>query len=93
MVKKNSYRDLKSKYDDYIIIQKAGCFYDIRGEGAKLLSKKFGYKLFLDKSSENKIGVPVSQIQKILDYIKQNNYKYVLTEHYEIIKKKIMEFQ
>lgn len=87
MVKKNSYRDLKSKYDDYIIIQKAGCFYDIRGEGAKLLSKKFGYKLFLDKSSENKIGVPVSQIQKILDYIKQNNYKYVLTEHYEIIEK------
>lgn len=87
MVKKNSYRDLKSKYDDYIIIQKVGCFYDIRGENAKLLSKKFGYKLFLDKSSENKIGVPVSQIQKILDYIKQNNYKYVLTEHYEIIEK------
>ena len=88
MPKKNSYRDLKSKYHDYIIIQKAGCFYDVRQESAVFLSKKFGYKLFSDKTSEYKIGIPVSQIEKVLDYIKQNNYKYVLTEYYEIVEKK-----
>lgn len=87
MPKKNSYRDLKSKYHDYIIIQKAGCFYDVRQESAVFLSKKFGYKLFSDKTSEYKIGIPVSQIEKVLDYIKQNNYKYVLTEYYEIVEK------
>lgn len=85
MVKKNSYQYLRNKYNDYIIIQQSGCFYDIRDEGAIFLSKKFGYKLYSDKVSEYKIGVPVSQLEKILDEIRKNNFKYIVSENYEII--------
>ena len=51
MFRENSYQDLKNKYGDYIIIIKAGCFYDVRDFGALFFSDKLGYTLYSDKSS------------------------------------------
>lgn len=85
MVKKNSYQDLKYRFPDYIIIQKAGCFYDVRGFGAIFLSKSLGVTLYSDKASEHKVGIPLKLINKALDSVKEANYKYIVTEHYEIV--------
>ena len=85
MVKKNSYSDLKHKFQDYIIIQKAGCFYDIREFGAVFLSKHLGVTLYSDKTSQYKVGIPVKSVERALNIIKEANYKYIITENYEII--------
>lgn len=87
MVKENSYQDLKNKFEDYIIIQKAGCFYDVRDFGAIFLSNKLGYSIYSDRSSQYKIGIPEHKISNAINIIKDSNYKYVLTEHYKIIEK------
>ncbi len=71
MVKQNSYRDLRIKHSDYIIIRKAGCFYDVRDFGAVLLADRLGYKLYSDNVSENKTGIPVSQIDKAPEDVKK----------------------
>lgn len=87
MVKKNSYQDLKCRFPDYIIIQKAGCFYDVRGFGAVFLSNCLGFTLYSDKASEYKVGIPLKSINKALDFIQEANYKYIVTEHYEIVER------
>ena len=85
MVKKNSYSDLIHKFHDYIIIQKAGFFYDVRDFGAIFFSNKLGYSLYSDKASEYKIGIPLKSIKTALNILKEANYKYIITEHYEIV--------
>lgn len=87
MVKKNSYRDLKENYKDYIIIQKAGCFYDVRDFGAEFFSKELGLKLYSDRVSNLKVGIPVPMIEKAIEKIKEFDYKYLLTQHYKITEK------
>lgn len=84
-MKENSYGYLKSKYPDYIIIQKAGCFYDVRDFGAIFFSQVLGYKTYSDQSSNYKIGIPLNVIYSALDFLIKSNYKYIITENYKII--------
>lgn len=84
-MKENSYGYLKSKYPDYIIIQKAGCFYDVRDFGAIFFSQVLGYKTYSDQSSNYKIGIPLNVIYSALDFLIKSNYKYIITEKYQIV--------
>lgn len=84
-MKENSYRDLKNRYPDYIIIQKAGCFYDVRDFSAIFFSQVLGYKVISDSSSNYKTGIPLNAIYSALDFLIKSNYKYIITENYKII--------
>lgn len=85
MTRKNSYRDLKKRFPNYIIIQKAGYFYDVRDFGAVFFSENLGYTLYSDKGSKYKVGIPVNVLNIALESLKKSNYKYIITEHYEIV--------
>lgn len=85
MTRKNSYRDLKKRFPNYIIIQKAGYFYDVRDFGAVFFLENLGYTLYSDKGSKYKVGIPVNVLNIALESLKKSNYKYIITEHYEIV--------
>lgn len=71
MTRKNSYRDLKKRFPNYIIIQKAGYFYDVRDFGAVFFSENLGYTLYSDKGSKYKVGIPVNVLNIALESLKK----------------------
>lgn len=72
------YIKLKTKYPDYIILIKCGNFYNSYFDDAILLSCLCNYKIV-----NNKIGFPISALNKVKYYINNRktmvvNYDYIL---------------
>lgn len=85
MEKQISYKDLKTQYNGYIIIQNVGFYYFVRDFGALFFSEKLHYKLNSDIYSNYKISIPVLKFKKALQLLKESNYNYIITQkNYEI---------
>lgn len=86
--KNNSLQDLIQKYPDHIIAIRAGCFYNLYYESARIISEIFGYKTYENRHknfSRIATGFPEENLGVIVDELRLQNLKFVIVNDYEII--------
>lgn len=91
-MKFNSYRDLKERFAECVILILAGYFYEAREDDAFVINNIFGYKLYME-SYKNikrlKTGFPVWVLDKVLSGLDDCTINYIVVEKYEIAKKRV----
>lgn len=86
--KRNSLQDLIQNYPDHIIAIRAGCFYNLYYESARIVSEIFGYKTYENRHknfSRIATGFPEESLGMIVDELRLRNIKFVIVKDYEII--------
>lgn len=71
------YYKYKIDYNDYVVLVKAGNFYECFGNDALVLNKLLNYKIKLFKNTL-KVGFPVNGIESIKDILKIHNIYYMV---------------
>lgn len=77
------YKDLKLKYNDYLILFKSGSFYVSFDCDATVLNKLFNYKLVKLKSNI-KAGFPITLFNRNINLIEKNKINYIVVENKKI---------
>lgn len=86
--RENSLQDLIQKYPDHIIAIRAGCFYNLYYESARMISEFFGYKLYEEQHknfSRITTVFPEQNLGEIVKELRLRKYKFVIVKDYEII--------
>ena len=66
---KEVYLDIKNKNANYLLFIKSGMFYNAFDEDANIINLIFEYKI-----SNNKIGFPVNNINKVMNQDKRMKF-------------------
>ena len=84
---KETYLELKEKYEGYIVLIKVGSFYNSLSRDAHLLATIFNYRM-KDFADTIKVGFPVASLNKVLKTLDNLKINYVVYENKVIIKEK-----
>ncbi|MBO4601181.1 MAG: hypothetical protein J5634_02985 [Bacilli bacterium] len=80
---KNEYQKLKNDYINYVLFFKSGNFYVSFFKDAEVLKKLFDYKIINDR-----VGFPLSSLNKVLNKLDNEKINYIFIEGQEIANKK-----
>ena len=72
---KEKYDYLKRNYNEYLIILKSGSFYVTFDDDSYILNYLFKYKM-----KDNKVGFPSSNLNKILEILKNNQLNVIVDD-------------
>lgn len=72
---KENYVVLKKEHQDAVFLIKVGSFYLAYESDAQLLHYLFSYQI-----KDNKLGFPLSALEKILEHLKQKKISYFITD-------------
>lgn len=73
------FKELKVKYQDYLLLFKSGSFYISFDSDALVLNQLFGYKILILKNNI-KVGFPVRLIDKNTTIISQRKINYMIID-------------
>ena len=85
------FKELKVKYQDYLLLFKSGSFYISFDSDALVLNQLFGYKILILKNNI-KVGFPVRLIDKNTTIISQRKINYMIIDQKKIIDKNKYKF-
>ena len=74
---KEKYTCIKHEYKDCLILIKNGSFYITYYDDALILNYLFNYKVV-----NNKVGFPISNLDKVLSKLNSNNISYYIDDYY-----------
>lgn len=69
----DKYNDLKRSYEDFVVLIKSGSFYLTFGDDSIILNYLFSYQIKNDK-----LGFPISAVDKVKDGLDKNNINYII---------------
>lgn len=70
---KEVYLDIKNKNANYLLFIKSGMFYNAFDEDANIINLIFEYKI-----SNNKIGFPINNINKVMNKLNEIEINYIV---------------
>lgn len=79
MKTKKIYKELKEKYNHYLVLLKVGAFYICLDDDAIILNYLFDYQI-----NNDKVGFPIKMIDKIILGLKEKEVNYLLYEENNI---------
>ena len=68
------YKYYKSKYSDYLVLYRIGNFYNVIGMDIYIMKYIFDYKITINNGIE-KIGFPISNLNKVMDELNKSKKK------------------
>lgn len=80
------YNYYKNKYSEYLILYKIGNFYNVIGVDIYIMKYIFDYKIIINNSIE-KIGFPMSNLNKVMDELNKLKINYLTIDKEEGIAK------
>ena len=77
---KEKYTSIKHEYKECLVLIKNGSFYITFCDDALILNYLFNYKVI-----NNKVGFPISNLDKVLSKLDSNNISYYIDDNYNNI--------
>lgn len=74
---KEKYISIKHEYKECLVLIKSGSFYITFYDDALILNYLFNYKVI-----NNKVGFPISNLDKVLSKLDNNNISYYIDDNY-----------
>ena len=84
------YYQFKRSYPEFVLMIKAGNFYEILDKDAVIMNQVLGYKL--TRLGDNvKCGFPISSLEKVIGTLEVKQLNYAVIENRKIVKEKTFE--